>query len=362
MIPNECVAMLFVPLPLFATLFLALLFVRFVLGRDMRLFAHQILALLVALYATQSLLSSLRWGYGIDGVAILAILLAPVLPSIAYFAYRVLSGQKDRWALWPIGIVGVNWLVFATLPDVSDATILMTYIGFGILLLRLGYKGVDHLSLSPFGNAQEVVLALYLTGAALIASGLTDVYVIYDFVQNNGQNAGLVLTFVQTGFVLVIGVAGVFGRTTEDTGGAIPAGKTPGPSTTKTTETAETTDMSKPQTAPTQADSDIIAAIETLFTEQHLHRDEELNLRRLSRRLGLPERQVSTAINRLKNLSVSQFVNRFRIHDACEMLRETDRSILDVSLAAGFATKSNFNREFLRVTGQNPSQWRAENS
>ena len=26
-------------------------------------------------------------------------------------------------------------------------------------------------------------------------------------------------------------------------------------------------------------------------------------------------------------------------------------------LASGFNTKSNFNREFLRVTGKNPSDW-----
>ncbi len=81
-------------------------------------------------------------------------------------------------------------------------------------------------------------------------------------------------------------------------------------------------------------------------------------MRRLSRKLGLPDRSVSKAINKTQNMSVSQFVNQFRIKDACALLEQTDQSILQVSLAAGFLTKSNFNREFARITGQTPSQWR----
>ncbi|MFQ1702105.1 helix-turn-helix domain-containing protein [Loktanella agnita] len=328
--------MLFVPLPLFATLFLGLLFIRFVLTRDMRLRAHQLFALLVALYAVQSLLSSLRWGYEIEGAALFAILMAPILPAVAYLAYKTLSGPQ---LLWPLPVVLVNWLVFAVAPDASDAMILMTYIGFGILLLRQARRGVDHLSLSPINDTREILIAMYLTGTALIASGLTDVYLIYDFVRNEGQNAGLVLTFVQTVFALAIGVSGVFGK-------AAP-------------QTTEMTRPSTPASPGTQVDDDIIAKLEDLFTNQKLHRNEDLSLRSLSRRLGLPDRQVSNAINRQRQMSVSQFVNTFRIQDACQMLKSTDRSVLDVSLAAGFATKSNFNREFLRITGQSPSQWRS---
>ena len=60
-------------------------------------------------------------------------------------------------------------------------------------------------------------------------------------------------------------------------------------------------------------------------------------------------------------MSVSQFVNEYLITEACRLLRETDETVLAISLAAGFATKSNFNREFPRVTGQTPSQWRSAN-
>ena len=101
--------------------------------------------------------------------------------------------------------------------------------------------------------------------------------------------------------------------------------------------------------------------LEALFAREALHRDEDLSLRRLARRLGLSDRRVSNAINRSHGTSVSQYVNGHRVAAACRLLRESEDTILAVSLAAGFATKSNFNREFQRVMGMSPSVWRRQN-
>lgn len=334
--------MLFVPLPVFATLILALAVIRFCMTRDMRVRAHQLFALLVALYAVQSLLTSLRWGYGLDRAATFMILLAPILPVTAYLAYRALSGLRTRLRLWPLALIVLNWSVYAIVPDLSDVVIMMTYIGFGALLLRLGSKGIAQVAMSTINDAADIRIAVYVTGAALIASGLTDVYIIYDFVRNDGQNAPLVVTFVQTAFILAIGISGTIGRSStpepEDTSGPTPA------------------------LQATLADSEIVSKLEHIFETEHLHRNEDLSLRRLARRISVPDRQVSNAINRTHNVSVSQFVNRFRILESCALLQETDRTVLDISLASGFASKSNFNREFARVMEQSPSQYRQTNA
>jgi AraC-like DNA-binding protein len=71
---------------------------------------------------------------------------------------------------------------------------------------------------------------------------------------------------------------------------------------------------------------------------------------------------LSSAINRATGLNVSQFVNNFRVADACRLMAESNRSTTAIMLEAGFSTKSNFNREFRRVTGQSPSEWRAAGS
>ncbi|WP_245413393.1 helix-turn-helix domain-containing protein [Mangrovicella endophytica] len=86
--------------------------------------------------------------------------------------------------------------------------------------------------------------------------------------------------------------------------------------------------------------------------------DVDLNLDRIARRLRRPARDVSGAINRTRGMSVSQYVNGYRVERACRLLLDTADPITRIMLDAGFGTKSNFNREFQRVTGMTPSAYR----
>lgn len=79
---------------------------------------------------------------------------------------------------------------------------------------------------------------------------------------------------------------------------------------------------------------------------------------RLARCLHVPMKQLSAAINRLHGENVSRHVNGYRIRHACKLLSE-GQSITAAMLASGFNTKSNFNLEFPRVTGETPSAYRA---
>ena len=92
--------------------------------------------------------------------------------------------------------------------------------------------------------------------------------------------------------------------------------------------------------------------------ERHLFRDPDLTLSRIARRAGIPARQISGAVNRLERRNVSQLVNGYRIEAAKRLLAQTDMPVTAVMFEAGFQTKSNFNREFLRVTGSSPSEFR----
>ena len=83
---------------------------------------------------------------------------------------------------------------------------------------------------------------------------------------------------------------------------------------------------------------------------------------RLARRAGVPARRISSAVNRLRSANVSQYINGYRIAEACRLLRETDEPVTRIMFYAGFQTKSNFNREFLRVTGMSPRAWRAKDN
>lgn len=54
-----------------------------------------------------------------------------------------------------------------------------------------------------------------------------------------------------------------------------------------------------------------------------------------------------------------QYINEFRVMEACELLAKSDKSVTEIMFDVGFQTKSNFNRAFRRVTGMPPIQWRS---
>ncbi len=105
-------------------------------------------------------------------------------------------------------------------------------------------------------------------------------------------------------------------------------------------------------------DEALMERLERLVHEEKLYLDAGLTLARLARRLHVPIKQLSATINRRTGENVSRFINNFRIAHACERLRDGD-NVTAAMFASGFNTKSNFNREFTRVTGKAPSAWKA---
>lgn len=329
--------MLLVPVTLFATAALGAVLFRLLTQRAVGATTNRLFAALVALYCLQSLLVSLRWGYGIEALRLPIGLLAAVIPACAFVAYRSLTGRSGRGAAWAFGPVAVTWAALLGWQDAVDLLIPLLYLGFGLMILVPVLRDYDAPALTPIGDARQTRLALALIGATLIVSAATDALIVYDFVRNAGQISGHLISIVQTAFVLIMGLAAASGRSSP--------------------EEADTAPLLDPSDRGDHAQ--VLSRIEDLFASEGLHRSEDLTLRRLSRRLGLPDRTISEAVNRLRGVNLSQFVNEYRIHDACVLLRATDQSILQISLAVGFASKSNFNREFQRVVGQTPSGWRA---
>jgi AraC-like DNA-binding protein len=114
------------------------------------------------------------------------------------------------------------------------------------------------------------------------------------------------------------------------------------------------------ETEDSSRDVEYMEKLELLLAQYPLYLEPSLTLARLSRRLGIPSKLLSAAINRSRNENVSRFINRYRIYHACERLRAGD-SVTEAMLVSGFNTKSNFNREFKRVTDHAPSEWQKLN-
>ncbi|WP_413700825.1 helix-turn-helix domain-containing protein [Psychromonas sp. KJ10-10] len=102
----------------------------------------------------------------------------------------------------------------------------------------------------------------------------------------------------------------------------------------------------------------IVSKIDSLITTKEVFLDPDLTLDRLARKAGIPARQISISINQVYGRNVSQVINEYRIERAKQLLISTDNPITQIYFDSGFQTKSNFNREFARVTQQTPSAFR----
>lgn len=58
------------------------------------------------------------------------------------------------------------------------------------------------------------------------------------------------------------------------------------------------------------------------------------------------------------HMTPTTYLNSVRIHMACAMLKKTDQSIRDIAIKLGFPTMSTFDRNFRKMLGVSPYEWR----
>jgi AraC-like DNA-binding protein len=121
----------------------------------------------------------------------------------------------------------------------------------------------------------------------------------------------------------------------------------------------EPEDLPAPPREADALDAQIMAQLEAMMVQSKPYLNPDLTMSQLSRRLRIPVRQLSGAINRVAGENASRYINAARIAAAQSALLEGE-TVTQAMLGAGFNTKSNFNREFLRVTGDSPSDWMAK--
>lgn len=112
------------------------------------------------------------------------------------------------------------------------------------------------------------------------------------------------------------------------------------------------------RTAPLDEELKVFERLTQVMAETNLFRDPEITVARLGRRLGVPARSVSSAVNRVTGNNVSRYINGLRVQHAIRLLEESDLPVTDVMLEAGFISKSSFNAEFRRISGKTPSEYR----
>ncbi|WP_172643286.1 helix-turn-helix domain-containing protein [Rhizobium leguminosarum] len=337
--PRSCQAMLFIPLPFAVALLLLVLFVT-VLRRDEEAVPNRPFLALILLAALQSVLSGLRWGYGVQAIGLVAPVIAAMVPPLAYAGVSrlVRTSRRPLPARLALHVVpaALILLLMAVWREAIDIALVLIFVGYALAILLLMRPGADALRLAPFEGAVPAYRAIIFTAAALCLSAALDTFVFLDLTSAHSARALMLISIGNLAVLVILGIA------------AAAASRSRAP--VEMVETAP-----RPETSE---DKETIAAVDALMEARKLYRDANLNLDRLARKTGIPARQISAAINRAMDKNVSQYVNDYRIGEACRLLSGTEKPVTEVMFEVGFQTKSNFNREFRRVTDMTPVAWR----
>lgn len=99
--------------------------------------------------------------------------------------------------------------------------------------------------------------------------------------------------------------------------------------------------------------------IDGAMERDKIWRQQGLRLKDLSDVTGITPIHLSEVLNTEIGESFYDYVNGYRIRDACAFLRHSEDTVLTIGETVGFASKSTFNSQFKKVTGQTPSAFRA---
>ena len=327
------------PLPFVVALLLLMLAVRLAAGA--RGAMGRRFAVFFTGCAVLAGLIGLRWGADPPWVRHALPVMGAGLPAVAWLCFGLPATGRDRpavrdaWHVLPmVAIFAVN-LIYWPAVDLALAAI---DLGYAAALLRLANGGPDALASTAFGTLRAVRVGLLVGASILLISALVDAAISIGRAFGDGGYTALIVGLAQGLALIGVGGAVIWLR----------------PGTEAASEAAPT------NAAPVDdaADAAIVATIDGLMHVARLYRDPALTLDRLARRAGMPARQVSGALNRVRGRNVSQLVSEYRIAAAQILLRETVLPVTEIMLDCGFLTKSNFNREFRRVTGASPTDWR----
>ncbi|MCC4297973.1 helix-turn-helix domain-containing protein [Aurantimonas coralicida] len=330
--------MLVLPIPLIVSLILSFLLLHAALKKD----RPWLFLLLLAACALQGVVISLAQYYGLTGLRLVQPVTATIIPPLAFATFQATAVRRfdPRRALPHLAGPVFTAFCVVSAPVLLDLVVPGLFLAYGAAILVAVRAGADSLPLTRLETADRPGRVWSVIALALILSAVSDGLIGVLQFSGAGWTQPLIISLFSS---LSLGLVGALCLSQSLAGGEAPAEE-------------------KPAVGPTsedvRQDAEIMARLDALVAEGALYLDADLTLERLSRRLLVPAKRLSTAINRTTSENVSRYVNGFRIRHACARLTAGE-SVTAAMLDSGFNTKSNFNREFLRVTGMAPGAWQA---
>ncbi|MGB7260755.1 MAG: helix-turn-helix transcriptional regulator [Albidovulum sp.] len=308
--------------------------------------ARNLFVAFFALIATGSLMVGLRFGYGIAQLIPLQRSLPLFAGPLLYLGFGVQSLPQHRRLPFILAHLGLALVVAVLAPLLAgdwtgmDWVIGLSYLIYAAGLLLMWRKGPDHLTYARLEMADGLRRWMLWAAGFLLALFVMDTAIAVSFAIQRSDSA---MTLISLGSMILIPALIIIIVSVSN----LPSVR-----------------QAKKATAPVLADeaASLEQSAHDLLINSQLYRDTDLSVERLAKRLHVPARALSAAINQSKGMNVSQYVNGFRLGHAASLLADTDLSVVKVMDQSGFLTRSNFYREFQRSYGQTPAAYRQNTS
>ncbi|KHT27986.1 helix-turn-helix domain-containing protein [Pectobacterium carotovorum] len=339
-----------IPLPFITALLLVILFFRIqflaIQNKETKKRNTKAEAILIGASCLALTVVALRWGGHVTLPSFIQPAIAASIPPLLWlclFPYGekvsdALNRRRRRslrHLLPPLLILGASAVQSRTTVPLIDLILVSVYFSYGAMLI---YSARHRQTPSLLWKSAPFIAGLYV-----LISGAIDIVIALDIAFYSGNSAATIITVFH---IIILAILTLLIVTY---------------SAQHTQAELIVTHDQKPEALPATDDEHQLAKTLDDFIRTHaLYTDPSMTLQRLGRRMGIPLRRLSETINRVHGRNFSQVMNEYRIEEAKRLLSQTDARITDIMLESGFQTKSNFNREFLRLTGMSPSVWRSQ--
>lgn len=316
--------------------------------------ASSMLAVAFAMISISAALLSVHLVYDIPELiqvrALLALIAVPAL--YLYFAAartpNVVPSLKYVAHILPV-FGGVIIVLSANLW-ILDPFLIIVYLVYTVALISFWRDRENQFSVLG-ENARQTVIWLQTVILFLIVMLILDGWIFADlagvqFLKNSNLLLFSILSLVALVAFALIGALGRPSLFEHLHNLSVEAGYRPG---------------SHEDTVPSAAEQELAEKALNLLKDRTILTRDSLTITRFARKLGVPARLVSQAINRVYRCSFSDLLNDQRVQFCREIMKgDTELSLMDVMFDAGYVTKSNFYRQFSKRTGLTPAAYRSK--
>ena len=83
-----------------------------------------------------------------------------------------------------------------------------------------------------------------------------------------------------------------------------------------------------------------------------------IKIEELAKICNMSETNFRRVFGATTNMKPVDYINMVRVQNACKMMKNSYDSMADIAVKAGFGTVSTFNRDFKKILGTSPYQWK----